>query len=231
MYNSFFNMLLKRKEVYLNQLKKAELIKINILTKQMGKLDREVENQNELLKKAKRSKEREAVDENISALKSAISKVKRQVSRSDGKIKLLDDNKPLIELYYNLKLHPDIEWITIDENSLVIKVVTKKIIARKTNIGRYVITMDFEDDGVLIRRFDNMRIRHKGREYYHPFITGSGEICFGDASREIKNAIHQGGFYSITLICIELLKYTQSANPYVPWHRFRKWIIRIVTPK
>lgn len=218
---------MKKKQV--QEVSQDESKRLEGLKEQFQKLDEEWENQQGILKEAKRPTEKKSIKDNITALESAGEKLEKQIKIIETKLQNLDNDKTLKKLFYSLKQHEDIQKVMIDEAKMQMLILTKNLCARKTMIGQYIILIDFEDKGVGIKRADNLKYETSVGKYYHPFITGGGEVCFGDAEAKIKKALKQGGFYSTVIICIELLKYsTSGANPYVAWDSFRRWVVKNV---
>mgnify|MGYP001566327248 CR=1 FL=1 len=229
MYDKFFIKLMQMKGKQVQELSENESKRLEEIKQQFQKLEQEWENQQSLQKEVKRPTEKKSIKENITALEAAGEKLEKQIKIIETKLKNLDNDKTLKKLFYSLKQHEDIEKVMIEEDKMQMIILTKNLCARKTMIGQYIILMSFEDREILIKRADDLKYSGSAGNYYHPFIKGNGEVCFGDAGDKIKNALKQGGFYSTVIICIELLKYsTSGANPYVTWGTFRRWVIKQV---
>lgn len=229
MYDKFFSKLMQMKEKQVQEVSQEESKRLEGLKEQFQKLEQEWENQKEILKEAKRPTEKKSIKENITALESAGEKLEKQIKMIGTKLQNLDNDKTLKKLFYSLKQHEDIQKVMIDEDKMQMIILTKNLCARNTMIGQYIILIAFEDKAVLIKRADNLKYVVTKGNYYHPFITGNGGVCFGDAENKINKALKQGGFYSTVIICIELLKYsTSGANPYVAWDSFRRWVVKNV---
>ena len=225
MYDTFFNRLIQKKRKELTEVATGDLSYVENLQNHLKKIDHELANQQNLLESASKPSDRKEAEENINALKSTRLKLDKEISLKVSKIKIYDDDilVDLKKLYFSLKQHEDVSQIIIDEAETSMMIVTKYLIDRNTYIGAYIVKIYFELEGVRISRYDGKK--YNG-EFEHPFVHNEG-VCFGNRSKEITKAMNQGGFYSIALICLELLKYTQSgAHGFVRFDKFRDWVIK-----
>ena len=224
MYDRFFKKLVLRKRKEINIIASTELETVNSLQEQISKIDKELEKQAAERKTATPSR-RKIIDENIEALTNARKEVDKDITIRMSRIKIYNNDIliDLKKLYFSLKEHQDVQAVRIDESSSTMTIYTKNIIARNMHIGEYIIQIDFNENDVTISRADGKQYK---RRYQHPFVA-AGNVCFGNKTNEINKAFNQGGFYSISLICIQLLKYEDlGATPYVQWADFRNWLNR-----
>lgn len=188
----------------------------NRLNKEMVTIEDQIERLNE--KQTNKEEEHEKrplwekpfVKLNLNGIKREINLLKKKKKNTIKKIKIIEQGmgvEKAIELYRELQNHPDVDATAIYNYNMTLIIQTKPI----WNSRAFKIEMDL---GGVFKGVKIYSIGYCFEEYPHPHVSSGGMVCFGNMKLKIEKAIKMGGFYSVALLCLELLKNPNYANAF-----------------
>ncbi len=91
----------------------------------------------------------------------------------------------------------------------------------RVNMGFFRARLDVFAGSVSLETLrDNVRVQN---HYFHPYVSGNGAICWGDASQRVIDALLRSDFEAV-FGCLETLlsHYVPSATPYASLDQFQE---------
>ena len=88
------------------------------------------------------------------------------------------------------------------------------------HLGQYECNFNVKTSAMTLHRFkDNLVIA----SYYHPYVSTTGRICFGNADATANKFLANGRIYDVFMLLASLLQtYTHDSGPYIALANFKK---------
>ena len=160
------------------------------------------------------------IDRSLSMIKSAKDKIKQDTI----KLEAIDGSVGKeMKKRINLALKSaNIEDIVV--NGLNVVVLTKDITLKRSNIGKYIIDIDFNTDSLL----SGIRVTRQippepGYDYDHPHIN-DGRPCWGNIKLKMAQYLNSNDLLSIIETTIVFLSSYYENGAYTPWSDFKTHI-------
>ena len=91
------------------------------------------------------------------------------------------------------------------------------------NVGRFLIQIELRNARIKVMPHQNNVVVHN---YYHPHVTVSGDVCWGNAGPLVTQALSGGNYAEALKLTLGILSSYNDESPYISLAQFHDHVVR-----